>query len=499
VFIGVNNTDVFTSNAAAKDQARRNALAPGAYSYTVKEANLIPVRDTVFVGYSRGFEAAGLVVLEQDNCSVKIENPDPAYEYYWLADEEASAILGTGNSFQPPVSGNYYVAAVNSVNQAMSSNRKGFAVTLAQSPQVEVRTDNTLAVIDPDPGMDYYWYRDNSCENLLATGTAYAPDLGSGMYYVSAQSNVQRPAPIDPSSVPGIVLRMDASDLDGDGIEDDPAPATSSMYGWDFTNGNYWSGGSWFAFRGNFQNGLGVADFATIWLQRLEEAESGYQTFLMAYEENPISFPETAPFEGLSTNIPKHSDASQLFSAQTPATTLNGSTFLNGSMVDPLKTANPLNFCVLGVKMTAISNAEIFYTDTQWEGKLGELILWEDILTDNDILGVSEYLRRKWMSSADLESPKTGIFWEEPTAVDPVLKSSISFFPNPGSQSIELHSVGAGMSIQILGIDGRFHQQFRSHAETMMIDIQHLPSGIYLLRAIDEKGNSIYQDKLIKL
>jgi hypothetical protein len=33
----------------------------------------------------------------------------------------------------------------------------------------------------------------------------------------------------------------------------------------------------------------------------------------------------------------------------------------------------------------------------------------------------------------------------------------------------------------------------------MMIDIQHLPSGIYLLRAIDEKGNSIYQDKLIKL
>jgi hypothetical protein len=430
---------------------------------------------------------------------VKIEDPDNGYEYYWLSDEEGTEILGKGNSFQPDASGNYYASAVDPLSKAMSRNRKGFAVTLEQMPIVEVTNANTLAVIDPDPEMDYYWYSDNTCENLLHTGNEYAPGLGSGMYYVAALSNVPNPDPIDPLTIPGIVLRMDASDLNGDGILDDPAPATSSTYQWSFTNGNYWSDGSWFAFRSNYQNGLGVADFGTIWLQRLEESETGYQTILMAYEENQISFPETAPFDGLSANIPRHSDASQLFSNNTPATTLNGSTFLDGSKVDPSKTANPLNFCILGTKMTEISNNAIFYTDTKWEGKLGELILWDNALSDDDIIGVSEYLRKKWISGADLESPKAGIFWEEPTSVDVVDNRNISFFPNPSSQSIQLEGLRGNERVQLYGIDGRLLTLFRTSSETMAININHLRAGIYILRVMDEKGHQVFQDKLIKL
>ncbi len=498
-FIGTKNSDQFVLNNDAKDQARRINLAPGAYIYTIKDANLSVVKDTVAVGYAAGFEATDIVVVQNDDCSVKIENPNAVFDYYWLADEDATEILSIGNSFQPPASDNYFVAAVDPATQAMSSNRKGFAVTLEQTPLVEVTVDNTLAVVDPDPEMNYHWYSDASCENLLHTGNEFVPNLGTGIYYVAAKSNFPNPDPIDPATIPGIVIRMDASDLNGDGILDDPAPATSSILDWNFQNGNAWADGSWFAFRSNYQNGLGVADFATIWLQRIIESESGYQTILMAYEENPISFEETAPFEGLSANIPRHTDESQLFSNNTPATTLDGSTFFNGALVDPLTTANPLEFCILGTKMTAVSNSDIFYTDTKWEGKLGELILWDNALSDNQIMSISEYLRKKWISVADLESTKTSIFWEDPNSVTPLQESHISFFPNPSSQSIQLQGLEGNEKVQIFGVDGRLQHMFQTNAETLVIDIHNLPAGIHFLRVIDEKGAEVFQDKLVKL
>ena len=498
-FIGTKNDDFFILNESAKDQSRRIDLAPGSYVYTVKDANLTAVSDTISVGYADAFLASDLVVVQKNDCEVMIENPNPNYEYYWLIDEEATTILHIGNSFQPPATGNFYVAAVDPMPQAMSNNRKGFAVSLEQAPEVEITGDNTLAVIDPNPEMDYHWYSEASCENLLHVGDEYDPALGSGTYFVAALSIVLKPDPIDPANIPGIVIRMDASDLDGDGILDDPAPETSSIYDWEFENGNRWADGSWFAFRGNHQNGLGVADFATIWLQRIEQNESGYQTILMAYEENPISFPETAPFEGLTANIPRHSDESQLFSNNTPATTLNGSTFLNGELVDPLSTPNPLNFCILGTKMTEISNNGIFYTDTKWEGKIGEIILWKNALSDSELLGVSEYLRKKWISVADLESLKVGIYWEDPNDVKPIQKSDISFFPNPSSQNIQIQGLQGNEKIQIFGVDGRLQHMFQSNSETIIIDIFSLSSGIYFIRVIDANGAEVFQDKLIKL
>ena len=125
----------------------------------------------------------------------------------------------------------------------------------------------------------------------------------------------------------------------------------------------------------------------------------------MAYEENPITFPNRTPFEGLSVNIPSHSDASQLYSNSAPAGTLNGTTYLNGEQIDPLSTANPLAFCVLGTVMTERSFNDVYFTDTQWEGKIGELLLYDRALTQTEMLAASAYLRTKWISTADLESP----------------------------------------------------------------------------------------------
>lgn len=499
-FIGTKSSDEFVVNEAFKDEKERIDLAAGTYIYTVKDANLLAINNTVVLAYAEPFLASDLNVIQDGICGVKIESPNPSYSYYWMPDEAGSLILNIGNEFQPPATGNYYVAAVNQNSGGMSSNRKGFAVTLDIAPEIETNQDNILTIINPEPNLDYYWYDDKSCSEALHVGTTYEPAGGTGFYYATAYQNTPNPDALNPDEISGLVLRMDASDLNGDGVLDDPAPETSSIYGWNFENGNHWSFGSWFAFRSNYQNGLGVADFATIWLQRIENGESGYQTIMMAYEENPISFGGTAPFEGLSVNIPKNEDNTTLFEPTAPATTLEGTTFLNGAIVDPLATPNPLEFCVLGTKMTEISNNEIFYTDVKWEGKIGELILWDHALSDEEMVGVSEYLRKKWISVADLESAKTGIFWEAPSSNETIdLKEEVSFFPNPTSSNIEIHGLDEAVQIEILSMDGKLLKRMETEGEMIVMNVQDLEAGIYVLRVLDFENRAKKVVKFVKI
>lgn len=498
-FIGTQSNDKFTINEQAKDLSRRFELAAGAYVYTVKDANQTAQHDTVYLSYSDPFIATGLKVTQDGDCRVKIQAPNSNYTYYWLSDEEGTDILAIGNNFTPPSTGNYYIAAVDNNSNSMSSNRKGFAVILDHAPIVETNMDNELVIIDPKPDMEYRWYKTEDCSNLLATGNSFTPTQGTGIYFAAAKNTAPLPSPINPNDLPGLIIRMDASDLNGDGMIDDPAPPTASTYDWDFTNGNRWSDGSWFAYRSNHQNGLGIADFATIWLQSLEQAENNYQTIMMAYEENPISFPETAPFFGLSANIPRHEDESQLFSNNTPNTTLEGTTFLNGQIVDPLSTANPLAFCVLGTRMTAVSTANIRGTDTRWEGKLGELLLWDYALSDEEMLGVSEFLRKKWMSVADLESPKVPIFWEAAVQNQTILPNSeISFFPNPTEHIVTVENLPPSGNIQILNLSGQLIANTTFHSDRCILRLSNLASGTYILRIVDKENQNILSSKLVK-
>jgi hypothetical protein len=296
-----------------------------------------------------------------------------------------------------------------------------------------------------------------------------------------------------------MIIRMDAADLNGDGLIDVPPPATSSLYGWNFTNGNAWADNNWFAFRSNYQNGLGVADFATIWLQRITSPENGYQTILLAYEENPISFPKRAPFEGLTDNIPRHEDASQIYSNDAPSTTLNGSTYLNGQKVDPLSTANPMQFCVLGTIMTEPSNREVYYTDTHWEGKIGELILYNRALTEIEMKGASEFLRKKWISVADLESPKRALEWDgiildvEP---DYFNVSKIKVYPNPTSDQFVISGIEDNWTVQLLDASGKYIRDVNKNDNWQ--SIEHFPNGIYFIKISSEDHASIVVKPIIK-
>lgn len=99
-----------------------------------------------------------------------------------------------------------------------------------------------------------------------------------------------------------------------------------------------------------------------------------------------------------------------------------------------------MEFCVLGSTLTTTSNQEIYYTDTHWEGKIGEMLFYESALSDTEMKGVSEFLRKKWISTADLESPRTSFQWGIIAAEDIKNRLQLSLSPNPAIDYIRLES-----------------------------------------------------------
>jgi hypothetical protein len=160
-------------------------------------------------------------------------------------------------------------------------------------------------------------------------------------------------------------------------------------------------------------------------------------------------------------------------------------TYLNGQVVDPLATANPMEFCVLGTVMTEPSNHEVYYTDTHWEGKIGELVLYDRDLTSEEMKGVSEFLRKKWISVADLESPKRELVWDgiildvEPNEFDPL---QIKVFPNPATDQFTIHGMEKDDVVQLLDISGKYIRDLNNQGS--IESIATYPNGIYFIKII---------------
>jgi hypothetical protein len=482
-------TGQFGYNAEFDGQFSRSNLASGEYRYEVSDLSSACAEANIIIENHNVFAASGLTVTQDDNCGVTVENPDANYEYYWLSDEQGSTLLGSGVSFVPPAAGNYYVAAANTTTNGWSNNRKGFAVTMPDSPQIEDLGDGTLAVLNPQPNEDYRWYDEDLCGAPIHVGNEFTP-TNSGQYFISAQSNIERPDPIDPTSISGLILQMDAADLNGDGAIDDPAPQTSSILDWYFPTGNNWNPDTWFAYRSNNQNGLGIADWATIWLQAINAQQANIQTVIMAYEENELSWEDTAPLEVLSSLIPRHTDASQIYSNAAPATTLNGITYLDGQEVNPLTTPNPMQFCVLGSTFTTSTNQEIRYTDMHWEGKVGELLFYNGALSNVEMQGVSEYLRQKWISTAELESPRTPFQYGTVATEEVENKLQLSLSPNPATDFIHLKSnTLESLRADIFDVQGRLVLSKSSFVSNVKIDVSGWISGLYHVVIFDAENN----------
>ncbi|MCB0642272.1 MAG: T9SS type A sorting domain-containing protein, partial [Phaeodactylibacter sp.] len=166
--------------------------------------------------------------------------------------------------------------------------------------------------------------------------------------------------------------------------------------------------------------------------------------------------------------------------------TLNGDTWLNGEVVDPLSTANPLEFCILGQTFTQ-GAGWTDCTDTHWEGKLGEILFFEDALDEDAMIGLSEYLRRKWLRTADLESPRVRVDWQGTVAVETLPREEgLNLYPNPTDDHLIVET-GPGFSneplhLQIFDLYGRLiRAEERAYAERLRLDLESLAPGIYQL------------------
>jgi hypothetical protein len=498
--VGVYEKEPFEEDRFVEDQLTLTEIAPGFYEYLVKDASLLTVLDTLYIDYTQAYDVGQISVIQESDCSVAVENPDADYLYYWFPDEAGTTILGTGVSFQPPNAGNFFIRTVDNATQAMSDNAYGFSVNVPEKPTLDVSNPDSIYVIDPDPELNYFWFDEDDCGNPVHEGSAYAP-VQNGTYYVAAQSGIVHPDPVNPYDIPGLLLHMDATDLNGDTLVDFPPLPSSSGYDWQFTNGNQWEPTNWFSLRANYQNGLPVADFATMWLQRIEDPEGPWQTMIMAYEENPISWPESAPFEAMEEHFPKNEDNSQIYSNSASDLTANGKTFLNGQQIDPFETsADYGTFTVLGTVLESPTFNNIFYTDTHWEGKIGELLFYESELNDEEMIGLSEYLRRKWISSMDLQSKRTPIDWNVVALETPEEIKRLRIFPNPGHDKVEVSGLEGKCQIRISNVQGQILKNVKVKLTgTFTLDLDSLPSGTYIISVEEKQSGMQWVQKWVKM
>lgn len=489
----------FQSMPEHEDKSALVNLESGYYQYRVIDQNNSLQEAEIQIMATSPAQLERVDVSQVNTRTIGASNNNGSDQFFWFRDEEGSTLLHQGPNFVPPATGNYYVRAFDPVSGLFTSALKGFAVTVADAPLV--RTDSLgLHIEDPDPEATYYWYDAENAEQAVFEGISFVP-AENGTFYVGKNAEIKEVSPIDPLSLPGISLWMDASDLNGDGQVDDPLP-NSSAYSWNFRQGGSWGGGSWFPYRSGYQNGLGVVDFATMWYQGFDGGTDQIQSIVLAYEENDLSFPKSAPIYGLVENIPRHDDASQLFSADAPGRALNGEVMLNGASVDPLRTSNPLDFMLLSVVMTERSSAYAGASHEYWEGKIGEIIIWDRALTPAETQGIHAFLYKKWISMADLESTRVPVEWGNvSTGIDELEPSrQLLLSPNPTSGIMNIQATGiADWHCMIHDLQGRLLWQQKGSGSSLSVDLSGLRNGVYLVQLRDQSTGHILRKRVLKV
>jgi hypothetical protein len=294
-------------------------------------------------GTWRGVAEAGRLTVEGDG-------PDGGrFDLLYTArHEDPSAPVHVGRDFRPPASGTYYVAARRVGDGAISHNRVGIAVQLAAG---EAQQGRAAAPVAPD--------------------AVTSADL---------------------------LMWLDASDMDGDGVEDAPAWPRGSLLGWRGKPGPM-SATSFVIYEPNVLNGRPVADWQYIWLQSLEEPVTDYQTMVMVYRDHDLSKPGSGPWQGVDACL---WDLTAEAAAAAPDEFRDGRAWLNGRPVDPYATPAPTEFCIATFEFARPSARPIARTHTDWEGAVAEFIAYDGPLTATDREGIEEHLRRKWLAAVTL-------------------------------------------------------------------------------------------------
>ncbi|PXX25424.1 M64 family metallopeptidase [Arenibacter sp. ARW7G5Y1] len=340
----------------SKVQRERINLAPGEHGYVVTDSNENTVQGTVTVPEVYPFEI-GKIELENKDGAVAVVDPLSGYTYKWYSKdatgkkgETYESPLAIGTSFVPSAVGNYYVAAQNILSRAESRNRVGFAVG-----------------------------------NLAE----------------------KRPIAIDPSELgyESIKMWFDASDIDGNGKEDNFVTPRGPVPNWKDRSTRRNSNELFMKYEPNQLSGKGVAAFDHVWVSFMQKEVKDYQTIIMVYKESSMSFPGTSLFRGANGLLGKSKNpVKSIFDKDNiDPKTKNGKVYLNGKQIDPFNTPNPMDFSILIVQLESKSDSGLSRTEGLWEGSIAEMIFIDRELQEWERKGVEEYLRRKWFSTVDVE------------------------------------------------------------------------------------------------
>jgi len=267
--------------------------------------------------------------------------------FYISRPEKPDKPLHIGDEFSPTQSGNYYIAAQKIDLGAMSLNRVGCAVTVGDERQ--------------------------EVEPLIPDEVKSA----------------------------GLLMWLDASDLDGDGKEDKIQPRRGSVTGWQ-GKANCVNFQGFVFYHPNQQNGKGAASWKTIWLQSLSERVQDFQTIFMVRREHELSFEGTSPWRDLSRMIGVGEYGKKLMSDEISDDLRKGAVYLNGSKVDLDTASMPTGFYQITYEFPEKMNRGFSRTDGRWEGSIAECLVFDAKLSETERKGVEKYLRRKWISAVHL-------------------------------------------------------------------------------------------------
>ena len=199
----------------------------------------------------------------------------------------------------------------------------------------------------------------------------------------------------------GLLLWLDANDMDGDGREDDPPPRRGAVIGWRSRVGDVKLDGFVF-YQPNVQNGKGIASWETIWIQNLNKPVSGFQTIIMVRREHDLSSECTAPWRELNDLIGVGRYGETLISEKVSDEIRNGAVYLDGVRVDPFKTPMTKGFYLITYEFPHRIERGFRTTEGHYEGAIAECLVYDGKLIEEERKEVEEYLRRKWLSAVDL-------------------------------------------------------------------------------------------------
>ena len=257
-----------------------------------------------------------------------------------------------------------------------------------------------------------------------ATLTGRLVDAGLGTLYTGVgQSDY------DPRDVSGLRLWLDASDIDGDGVTG-PAP-TPTEIPWDLSTLNpiLWldanhssaPGASWTdrSASGNdaTRNGgpyVTTQAYNDLPVMTYDGVNGHYHSF------NPISDirtvfwvvnrnPGTYSFLLGHTGSYNFHTNNNLFwhSNYAHANVKNGSLWVNGTPTDGLSQNVPSDLSVISLRTAGNVSANTFSRDRNqngryWSGELGELIIFNYVMSDDQVRKVEGYLAHRWGLEGDL-------------------------------------------------------------------------------------------------